>query len=89
MSPKNKSGKGNRYYSGTKVDNPTILFCTSTNAQFGNASTTQHEMKNSKEIRSADLLGVRENFISAGLPETTVQIVMSSWRTSKKEIIFI
>ena len=94
---KNKSGKGNRYYSGTKVDNQAILFCTSKNAcegpycnqgeraQFGNASTTQHGIKNSKEIRSADLLGVRENFISAGLPEATVQTIMSSWRTSTKE----
>ena len=53
--------------------------------QFGNASTSQHEIKNGKEIRSADLLGVRENFISAGLPEATVQIIMSSWRTSIKE----
>ena len=86
MSPKNKSGKDNRYYSGTKVDNPTILFCTSTNAQFGNASTTQHGIKNSKEIRSVNLLGVRENFISGGLPEATVKIIMSPWRTSEKEI---
>ena len=97
MFPKNKSGKGNRYYSGTKVDNPTILFCASKNVherpycnqeereQFRNASTTQHEIKNSKEIRSVDLLGVRENFILAGLPEATVQIIMSSWRTSMKE----
>ena len=94
--PENKSGKGNRYYSGTKVDNPTILFGTPENAcersycnkkeqeQLGNASTTQHESKNSKESRSADLLGVRENFITAGLPEATVQIIMSSWRTSTK-----
>ena len=97
MSPKNKSGKGNRYYSRTKVDNPTILFSTSKNAcerpycneeertQFGNASTTQHEIKSSKEVRSADLLGVRENFISVGSPEVSVQIIMSSWRTSTKE----
>ena len=68
--------KANRYYSGTKVDNPTILHCAcerfycnqKEQAQLGNASTTQHESKNSKEIRSADLLGVRENFITAGLP---------------------
>ena len=33
---------------------------------------------------SADLLGVRENFITAGLPEATVQIIMSSRRTSTK-----
>ena len=97
MSPENKSGKGNRYYSGTKVDKPTILFSTSKNAcerpycnqegraQFGNASTTQYKIKNSKEVRSADFLGVRENFISVGLPEAIVQIIMSSWRTSTKE----
>ena len=96
MPPENKSGKGNRYYSGTKLDNPTILLGTPENAcersycnkkeqeQLVNASTTQHESKNSKEIRSADLLGVRENFITAGLPEATVQIIMSSWRTSTK-----
>ena len=102
MPPENKSEKGNRYYGGTKLDNPTILLGTHENAcersycsqkeqeQLGNASTTQHEIKNSKEIRSADLLGVRENFITAGLPEATVQIIMSSWRTSTKiSIIFI
>ena len=102
MPPENKSGKGNQYYSRTKVDNPTILFGTSENAcersycnqkeqeQLGNPSTTQHESKNSKEVRSADLLGVRKNFIKAGLPEATVQIIMSSWRTSRKiSIIFI
>ena len=101
MSPRNKSGKGNRYYSGIKVDNSTILFCTSRNAcerpscnqeeqeQFGNASTTQHEIKNSKEIRSADLLGVTENVMSAGLPEAPVEIIMSSWRTLTKKKYYI
>ena len=101
MPPENKSGKGNWYYSGTKVDNPTILLGTPEYAcersycnqkeqeQLGNASTTQHESKHSKEIRSADLLGVRENFITAGLPEATVQICHLGELQQKISIIFV
>ena len=97
MSPKNHNGKGNRCYSSSKLDYSAILFCPPKNAserpnchkeeqtQSCDTGTSQNETKDCRKVRSVDLPCIRSNFIAAGLQESTVEIIMSSWRDSTKE----